>query len=173
MNLCHEEVHDADENLAQPCEKRAVGWRVEPEENKPYPVCIEHHRWPYADEWVEAVAERDRARATAVALEQEAAHHRAEEWELIDSAGITWQSRARRLASRLREAGEVEVAWSSAQYGIRTPDGEIRSIAVGPAEAERYRAANVDIHVRQQTVYKERVTEWQPMNEPAVAEVTP
>lgn len=68
-------------------------------------------------------AERDRARATAVALEQEAAHHRAEEWELIDSAGITWQSRARRLASRLREA-EAKLARVEA---LDLP-GELREI---------------------------------------------
>lgn len=52
--------------------------------------------------------ERDRAIAWAVALEQEIAANRAEEWELIDAAGITWQSRARRLAARLRAALEAD-----------------------------------------------------------------
>lgn len=60
--VCHEEVADADGHAA-PCNRPAVGWRVDPEENQPYPVCVTHHRWPYADQWVRTRAEVDDERA--------------------------------------------------------------------------------------------------------------
>lgn len=47
---CHEAVRG--EDWTSPCEGPAVGWRVDPNENQPYPVCVQHHRWPYADGWV-------------------------------------------------------------------------------------------------------------------------
>jgi hypothetical protein len=53
LNECHEAVTDAD-GILEPCNHDAIGWRVDPGENQPYPVCVLHHRWPYADAWVSA-----------------------------------------------------------------------------------------------------------------------
>ena len=66
----------------------------------------------------------------------------------------------------------AEVNYRETQYGIRA-QGEVRPIAVGPAEAERYRAAGVDIHRRDRTVYYDDVTEWREMTttDPAPREV--
>jgi len=66
LRECHEEVADRD-GYAEPCEKPAVGWRIDPEENHPYPVCVTHHRWPYADEWVDAQARLDAVEALVAA----------------------------------------------------------------------------------------------------------
>lgn len=65
---CHEEIADPITGGAEPCGIKAVGWRIDPEENQPYPVCTLHHRWPYADEWVEAAALLRRVRAAAEPL---------------------------------------------------------------------------------------------------------
>lgn len=64
LRECHEEVADA-EGYAVPCERPALGWRIDPEDNQPYPVCATHYRWPYAEEWV--AAEAALARVTALA----------------------------------------------------------------------------------------------------------
>ena len=31
----------------QPCDKPAVGWRIDPEHGGTYPVCKRHHREPF------------------------------------------------------------------------------------------------------------------------------
>jgi len=41
---CHEEV--SRRGLAEPCELQSVGLRVDPNENRPYPVCKRHARAP-------------------------------------------------------------------------------------------------------------------------------
>lgn len=69
------------------------------------------------------------------------------------------------MAEPRTESDQPEVAYTETQFGIRVK-GVVQPIAVGPAEAERYRAANVDIHARQRTVYRERVTEWEPLTTP-------
>ena len=40
---CHEGITDREGYFA-PCEKRAVGYRLDPEEGGPYPVCRKHLR---------------------------------------------------------------------------------------------------------------------------------
>ena len=40
---CHEEITDRDGYLG-PCGKRAVGYRIDPEWRKPYPVCRKYLR---------------------------------------------------------------------------------------------------------------------------------
>lgn len=50
--VCGEEVLRGDDDR-EPCEHPAVGWRLD-DESQPYPVCVTHHRWPYADELVAA-----------------------------------------------------------------------------------------------------------------------
>ena len=40
---CHEEISDR-EGYFGPCEKRAVGYRLDPDLGKPYPVCRKHLR---------------------------------------------------------------------------------------------------------------------------------
>lgn len=40
---CHEGITDR-EGYFVPCEKRAVGYRLDPEEGRPYPVCKKHLR---------------------------------------------------------------------------------------------------------------------------------
>lgn len=48
---CHEAViRDGEE---EPCERPAVGYRLDPEHGTPYPVCRKHHRPPY---WLTARA---------------------------------------------------------------------------------------------------------------------
>jgi hypothetical protein len=64
LRECHEEVADND-GQAGPCDLDAVGWRIDPDSNHPYPVCASHHRWPYADKWVAAEAALERVRALA------------------------------------------------------------------------------------------------------------
>ena len=44
---CHEAV--TRKGQLQPCEKVAVGYRLDPVEGTPYPVCKKHHR---SDYWV-------------------------------------------------------------------------------------------------------------------------
>ena len=64
--LCHEAVPDRSMivDSSKPCDQPAVGWRIDPEGNQPYPVCETHHRWPYADDWVDL--QIDMARVQAV-----------------------------------------------------------------------------------------------------------
>jgi hypothetical protein len=59
----------------------------------------------------------------------------------------------------------AEVSSRETQYGIRV-DGVIQPIAVGPAEAERYRAGGADIHRRHRTRYYDDVSEWAPLPTP-------
>lgn len=55
--LCHEEVSRDD--YVQPCEKHAIGYRVDPNSAEPYPVCAEHHRPPL---WLTALDELRQAK---------------------------------------------------------------------------------------------------------------
>lgn len=66
-NECHEEIAGlpTGDYDSRPCDRPAVGWRVDPEQNAPYPVCATHHRWPYADEWVALAAQVQRVRDLA------------------------------------------------------------------------------------------------------------
>ena len=64
---CHEEIDNIVDGSTEPCGIKPVGWRIDPEENKPYPVCMLHHRWPYADGWVQANAQVANLRARLLA----------------------------------------------------------------------------------------------------------
>ena len=50
---CHEAVIRAS-GIEEPCNRPAVGYRLDPREGNPYPVCRKHHRPPY---WLTARAE--------------------------------------------------------------------------------------------------------------------
>lgn len=63
----------------------------------------------------------------------------------------------------------AEVARRETQYGIRVR-GEIQPVSIGPAMAESYRRAGVDIHSREKTIYHPDATEWREMPTPASAE---
>jgi hypothetical protein len=41
-NECHEDVTRG--GISQPCDRPAVGMRIDPEEGEPYPVCVGHVR---------------------------------------------------------------------------------------------------------------------------------
>lgn len=64
-------------------------------------------------------------------------------------------------------AAMPEINYRETQYGIRTADGEIRPAAVGPAEAERYRAAGVDVYCRERIVYWPTESNWCAVARPA------
>lgn len=77
----------------------------------------------------DVAAERDLAEAARLIearIETLIERRNEREWELIDAAGITWQSRARRLAAQLAEAKEREAAAHS--LGIAAGRDERRRI---------------------------------------------
>ncbi len=60
----------------------------------------------------------------------------------------------------------AEVNYRETQYGVRHPDGRILLMPIGPAEAERHRAAGIDLRQRERVVFYDDVTEWAEMPEP-------
>ena len=53
-----------------------------------------------------------------------------------------------------------ELSYRETQFGVRRSNGEIQPVAMGPAEAERYRASGLPMYSRQREVYLPVVDEW-------------
>lgn len=66
------------------------------------------------------------------------------------------------MAGQSNEKELAEVACRSVQYAVRLSDGRIETVAIGPAEARRYREAGIDLMERDRIDYAPALGEWRP-----------